>query len=848
MRYIAVIFCCLCDWGSFTEIPSMSHVERYDVVRPQRLGENHKGINKQTSESNKHEKYPKKLLYQLYFHGNNHTVHLQKNRLLIGPNYTEIRYKADGSTVITSPKLEDHCYYHGHIDGMEDSSVSVGVCSGMRGFVRAEKQMYLIEPLSDNTEGDHAFYKQEYLRKKRSVYGDSSSAVYDKEPRTAALFKRSSWKMKPVFQTQRYVELFLVVDNTEYIKFKSNDETVRARMLEAINHVDKFYRPYNIRVLLVGLEVWNVKDQILVSVSDNDSLTRFIEWRQKELLRRVKHDNAQFVTGADFLGNTVGLANKFAMCTEASGGVNQDHSTSPLGLAATIAHEMGHNMGMSHDVQGCTCGLSDCIMTEVVNSAASVFPEQFSDCSLDQLSIFLENINPSCLLDRPSSDRIYGGPVCGNSFLDPGEECDCGTVEECNNPCCNAKTCSFTEGSQCAQGECCENCQIKQAGSLCRASVNECDLDEYCTGMSEKCPEDSFKMNGIPCSSGDSYCYNGQCPTLLQHCQRLWGKDARVAERVCFFRNTLGKNDSHCGKRKYDYKRCAEQDVYCGSIFCTGGKELPITGSKVKLVTAAGKECNMVMERSKEDNLSMVPTGTKCGQNKVCFDNMCQDVKVYGASEDCSRKCRGHGVCNHQKQCHCDPGWAPPYCDVKYADLPSAKNTTIISISVVAGILLLLAAGFGSWIYCKKRRGTGLRRKIKSDSEKLNPLFENPGAKGMLLQDRFEISEPIFISSTVTRPGASCTVTPTQKAPQPPLQKLDPQPPHTAPSISLPTQMKPLPLSKPSYPPGVKQVSRPARPPVPPLKPTVHSESWKKQETERQEVKIALRPVTIPRR
>lgn len=63
------------------------------------------------------------------------------------------------------------------------------------------------------------------------------------------------------------------------------------------------------------------------------------------------------------------------------------------------------------------------------SSAALVFPELFSDCSLEQLSTFLENANPSCLLDRPSSDKIYGGPVCGNAFLDPGEECDCGTVE-----------------------------------------------------------------------------------------------------------------------------------------------------------------------------------------------------------------------------------------------------------------------------------------------------------------------------------------------------------------------------------------------------------------------------------
>lgn len=55
--------------------------------------------------------------------------------------------------------------------------------------MRAKEQMYLIEPLSDSTEGDHAFYKQEYLRRKRSAYGDSGII----EPQTAAIFKRSNW-------------------------------------------------------------------------------------------------------------------------------------------------------------------------------------------------------------------------------------------------------------------------------------------------------------------------------------------------------------------------------------------------------------------------------------------------------------------------------------------------------------------------------------------------------------------------------------------------------------------------------------------------------------------------------
>lgn len=59
------------------------------------------------------------------------------------------------------------------------------------GFLRAENQVYLIEPLEDSVKGDHAVYKQEHLRTKRATFGYINDTVYDygAAPRLAGLYK-----------------------------------------------------------------------------------------------------------------------------------------------------------------------------------------------------------------------------------------------------------------------------------------------------------------------------------------------------------------------------------------------------------------------------------------------------------------------------------------------------------------------------------------------------------------------------------------------------------------------------------------------------------------------------------
>ncbi|XP_029465441.1 disintegrin and metalloproteinase domain-containing protein 8 isoform X2 [Rhinatrema bivittatum] len=868
---------------STSQSSQLAHVEKYESVIPQRL----KASPVKRDLYSKQNSYPENVQYAINVEEHNYILHLERNTGLMGKHYTETHYLENGTEVTERPNVQDHCFYHGHIAGINDSSASISTCKGLSGFFQTDHQVYLIEPLEESRgeEGKHAVYRQEHLKMKRATCGDANHTMYDYGPKMASVLKPFPWKSAPLQKGTRYVELFLVVDNAEYRQYK-DIRMLQNRMKEIVNHVDKLYQALNFRVALIGLEIWSHKDKIPVSPNADTTLNNFLAWRKTELLRKKKHDNAQLITGVDFDGTTVGLATKLAMCTGDSGAVNQDHSGSPLGAASTMAHEMGHNLGMSHDedVVGCSCAVpkanGGCVMAQ---SVGMVYPKYFSSCSRRDLQSFLSDSRPICLLNMPDVDQLFGGPVCGNQFVEHGEECDCGTLEVCTNPCCNATTCKLREGAECAQGECCHSCKIRASGELCRNQKDECDLPEYCTGKAAECPEDVFQENGFSCQYGKGYCFNGECPSLSQHCQTLWGSGAHVAPDICFQNNMQGTKDLHCKKTEHGYRACSRKDVKCGKLHCVNGNNLPITHKSYVITLNRGQQCKVAEiaddVTGNSPDPGMVPTGTKCGEKTVCFDGLCQSLSIYGAS-NCSSKCGNHGVCNHKRECHCEPGWAPPYCSKRLTEIAQGGSSVVTIVVVLIVVILLAVLAVGGVVYYKwkHKKYPPKRTTVKDSNSGLsNPLFQEGRNKGNVRTDsqNQKIGFPQLITTTSNLQGsksAFITIIPNRDSPEPQAIKsnshhrppvptakpaqvikptLSPPIPPCTPFQTRPaySQVKPNPPTKPLPELKMKQGGRlgssPAAP-VPPAKPTaLHSKS--NRSLEGVSPKVALKPPTQKR-
>ncbi|XP_061911325.1 disintegrin and metalloproteinase domain-containing protein 9 [Entelurus aequoreus] len=673
---LLLLFCA----GGIDNADITNGISKYSIVRPQLIP---------AQKSNDDED----ISYVLQIDNAPQILHLKRNRGFVRPDL----FAAENGNHTATRRKHVHCYYHGEVEGYENSMVALSTCNGLRGVILFANESYALEPFPDSATNEHLLYRLSDVQT-----GPVSCGVLheDTDTQSHELFEAGEsmstllLRKKRNLPQTRYVELVLVVDNLRYRFRQQNETLIQDEMVEMANLLDGYYRQLNIRVILVGLEVFSEANPFAVEGSAGEVLRNFVRWRRSDLLPRNRHDVAQLVVGRTgaFPGGVLGIAFVGSVCSvSTSGGVSVFGGDRLTFASTVVAHEMGHNLGMNHDDTRCNCNGGPCIMAASASGSTS-----FSRCSASDFEALVRGGRGACLINQPSNPDVFGSASCGNGLLEEGEECDCGTTLECQNECCIAATCRLTSGSSCAEGECCNDCQIRVSGTPCRRVGNSCDLPEYCNGNSAFCPEDFYFMDGLPCEDNAAYCFEGLCQTYDSQCRRLFEPDpATKAADTCFLNiNTMGSPFGNCGlDNRGELIRCAVEDALCGKVQCTGvDVNSPPPDAHISIQVINGSTCVNADFNLGPDVLdpAYVNSGSPCAEGKTCLDFRCVNASALLPDLDCDneRTCNGRGVCNNQGNCHCDDGWRPPNCDRAGSGGSIDSGPTKIDNSLRNGLLI----------------------------------------------------------------------------------------------------------------------------------------------------------------
>ncbi|KAG7279107.1 hypothetical protein CRUP_004050 [Coryphaenoides rupestris] len=417
--------------------------------------------------------------FQVAGFGQTFTLDLELNHHLLSSEYVERHFDEDGNA--RQSVGAEHCYYQGRLRGSPGSWAALSTCHGLRGMFSDGFFAYGIEPAHNGSrqeDGAHVIQRMPDIRlTPRCPEGEDRPDPTINPPPHNSSSSSSSSSSGVLRRIRRHLRRPSVQTETKYIE------------LMVINDYELMYKEQlNTRIVLVAMETWSSENKMAVSADPLAMLAGFMVYRRDAV--RQHSDATHLFSGRTFHSSRSGTAYTGGVCSPTrGGGINEYGSVGSM--AVTLCQSLGQNIGMRWNNARTAAGDCRC-------------PDAWLGCIME---------DTGCLFNKPN--KLLDLPECGNGFVEPGEECDCGS-------------------------------QVYQLrGAVCREAVNDCDIPETCTGDSSQCPHNVHKLDGYMCDSNQGRCYAGRCRTRDGQCRALWGYNS--ADRFCYEKlNAEGTEKGNC--------------------------------------------------------------------------------------------------------------------------------------------------------------------------------------------------------------------------------------------------------------------------------------------------------------
>ncbi|XP_018618993.2 A disintegrin and metalloproteinase with thrombospondin motifs 17 [Scleropages formosus] len=586
--------------------------------------------------------------------------------------------KGNETTRLQNFPSAESCFYTGRVLNHTNSFVSLSTCGGLTGVVHTGYNTMFIEPVAvahDSFSG----VEHKVVRQRRST--EAQSPVTETRPTACGIIQGKDEKRQAKASVDgrgrrnairlvgEYTVETVVVADSDMVAYHGAEAAQRF-ILTVMNMVYNMFRhkslgvSISIRVTKLVL-LHSRPEKLKVGHHGERFLESFCQWQHEEYggtrFLGNNHvpggrddpppmDVAVLVTRTDFCVHkdepcdTVGIAYLSGACSAKRKCVLAEDNG--LNLAFTIAHELGHNMGMSHDDDHSKCTGHSHIMSGEWVKGRNPSDLSWSSCSRDDLENFLRSKASGCLLQTDPRSRylVRLPPKLPGMHYSADEQCQIlfGT---------NATFCHDMEHLMCAGLWC-----LVEGDTSCKTKLDppldgtECGADKWCR------VGDCVSKTPIPQHVDGDWSPWSQ----WSMCSRTCGTGARFRQRKCD-NPPPGPGGRNCPKASVEHKACEGppcakglptfRDQQCQSNDRQASKKKTIVWTAV---VNDEKPCALFCTPVGQDTPILVAErvvdGTPCGpyETELCVSGKCQKIGCDGiigssAKEDRCGVCSGDG-------------------------------------------------------------------------------------------------------------------------------------------------------------------------------------------------------------